>query len=146
MRNRHRKVKKMRGSKTHGYGSKKKHRGGGSRGGRGRAGITKHKKLMFLKRGVSVGKRGFVSVGQRKGIAKHFINIKELSVLAEGKKEVDLTSLGYEKVLGGGSITFPLTVKAKEFSEKAREKIEAAGGKAISEGAGQDSGEEGKTD
>ena len=32
---REKRVRKLRGSKTHGWGSKKKHRGGGSRGGRG---------------------------------------------------------------------------------------------------------------
>jgi large subunit ribosomal protein L15 len=34
------------------------------------------------------------------------------------------------KVLGNGEITKKLTVKANAFSESARQKIEAAGGKA----------------
>lgn len=33
------------------------------------------------------------------------------------------------KVLGGGEITKPITVQAKKFSESAKRKIEAAGGK-----------------
>ena len=34
------------------------------------------------------------------------------------------------KILGNGNITKKLTVKASAFSESAKEKIEAAGGKA----------------
>ena len=41
MQNKVKKVRKFRGSHTHGYGSKKKHRGAGSRGGRGMAGSGK---------------------------------------------------------------------------------------------------------
>jgi large subunit ribosomal protein L15 len=40
------------------------------------------------------------------------------------------------KVLGGGSITRPLVVKAHGFSASARQKIEAAGGKALEIGDG----------
>jgi large subunit ribosomal protein L15 len=42
-----------------------------------------------------------------------------------------LSDIGYGvKVLGNGSITKKLTVKASAFSESAKQKIEAAGGKA----------------
>ena len=34
------------------------------------------------------------------------------------------------KILGQGSLTRPLTIKAHKFSAKAKEKIEASGGKA----------------
>lgn len=43
------KVKKFRGSRTCGGGSHKKRRGAGHRGGRGNAGVHKHKYLKFLK-------------------------------------------------------------------------------------------------
>ena len=43
------KTAKLRGSRTHGYGSSKKHRGGGSRGGRGMAGTKRQKKTWMLK-------------------------------------------------------------------------------------------------
>jgi len=61
------------------------------------------------------------------------INVGHLAEYAEkkGLKEVDATSLGYPKILGGGSITRPLTIKASKFTEKAKTKIEAAGGKAV---------------
>ncbi len=129
------KVVKMRGSKTHGYGSKKKHRGAGHRGGRGRAGSFKHKKLMLIKRGELVRKKGFKSLEQ-KGIKKGLtsINLRDLIKLVGDSKEIDVSSLGYDKVLGKGNIDKPLTVKAKFFSAKAVEKIEKAGGKAITLG------------
>ena len=53
------------------------------------------------------------------------------SALAEGKNELNLTKLGYDKVLGGGSISVALNVKAGYFTESAKQKIEAAKGKAV---------------
>jgi large subunit ribosomal protein L15 len=126
------KVVKQRGSKTHGWGSKKKHRGAGSRGGRGRAGITKHKKLYFRKRGVQVGSSGHKSMKQRGLRARtKSINLRELENLSQGKKEIILREFGYDKVIGAGSIKSPLKVIARAFSARAVEKIEAAKGKAV---------------
>ncbi len=128
------KIVKQRGGKTHGWGSKKKHRGAGSRGGRGRAGITKHKKLYFKKRGIEVGKSGHKSLQQR-GLrpSTRSINLRDLERLANGKKEIILREFGYDKVIGTGNITSPLKVIAKGFSGKAAERIEAAKGQAIKE-------------
>jgi len=123
---------KLRGSMTHGHGHKKKRRGGGSLGGRGNAGLLKHKKFRMLKyQRERLGKHGFKSLKQ-KGFKPNTVtlNLNDLVRLAEGK-EIDLTSLGYDKVLGSGKVTVALTVKAKAFSEKAKEKIEKAGGKAV---------------
>jgi len=39
-----------------------------------------------------------------------------------------LKSLGYDKVIGAGKVTQPLTIKAKKFTEIAKNKIEEAGG------------------
>ena len=125
------KVVKQRGSRTHGYGSHKKHRGAGSRGGRGMTGAKAHRFVKFLKEAPGhIGKYGFKS---KTGIDYVTINLCELSVLAEksGKKEIILKELGYGKVLGKGSINKALIVHADAFSAKAREKLEAAGGKAI---------------
>ena len=54
------KITKRRGRRSPGYGSQKKHRGGGSRGGRGKAGLHKHKRMTSLKymKG-HYGKKGF---------------------------------------------------------------------------------------
>lgn len=125
---------KQRGSHTHGWGNKKKHRGAGSRGGVGRAGIKGHHKLKFAKIGQKIGKRGFNSLSQRKiKPSVKAINLRQISMM-EGK-EIDLEKLGYQKVLGTGEIGRAVTVKAQSFSKRAAEKIEKAGGKVISYGA-----------
>jgi large subunit ribosomal protein L15 len=126
------KKNKLRGSMTHGWGSKKKHRGAGSRGGVGRAGITKHMRLHFKKKGIEVGARGYKSMKQ-KGLRKRVksINLRDLQKLADGNKEIILLEFGYDKVIGTGELKAPLRVIAKGFSARAVEKIEAAKGQAV---------------
>jgi large subunit ribosomal protein L15 len=83
-------------------------------------------------------KRGFTNV-----FAKDFtiVNIGEFEGRFEAGTEVDMFALkragvisriGRDglKVLGRGELTTPLTVKAARFSAAAKERIEAAGGKA----------------
>ena len=48
-----------------------------------------------------------------------------------GSEIIDLTKIGYEKVLGKGKISKPYVIIARKFSEKAKQKIEAVGGKVI---------------
>jgi large subunit ribosomal protein L15 len=126
-------VKKMRGSKTHGWGSKKKHRGGGSRGGKGKAGLMKHKKSWMIKYEPDhFGKIGFkVPVHAKKEIKA--ITLRDIDVLAKKSnlKEINVTEFGFQKVISSGKITQPLKIKAKYFVEKAKEKISKAGGEAI---------------
>ena len=129
----------MRGSKTCGYGAKKKHRGKGSKGGKGLAGAMDHKRNKILKEiPEHIGKRGFKSLKQRKIKPKiKAINLRDLNKilekLKEKKEEINLKELGYDKVLGKGDLEKPLIIKAKSFSAKAKEKIEKIGGKAIIE-------------
>lgn len=136
------KVKKYRGSKTHGGGAKKKRRGAGNRGGRGMAGTGKRadqKKPSILKKyGHSYfGKRGFFIKAKKKRI----INLYELenkveSLLKENliKKEndsyiINLKELGYDKLLGFGKISKKYIINVGSFSKKAKNKIEELGGK-----------------
>jgi large subunit ribosomal protein L15 len=66
------------------------------------------------------------------------VNVGQLNVFEAGT-EVDVVKLvtaglvkngqKFVKILGGGEIDRPLTVKAEKFSASARTKIEAAGGK-----------------
>ncbi len=118
---------RQRGTRTHGGGSKKKRRGGGNRGGRGRAGSHKHH---YVKRIVEedyhLGKKGFNSI--RKPVKT--INISELP----DNNEINLTEMGYEKLLGKGSVKKAIIVKVNSCSKLAKEKIEKAGGKVISDG------------
>lgn len=127
------KVRKFRGKRNYGYGSHKKHRGGGSRGGRGNAGKHKHKWSHTVKyEPDNFGKRGFKRP-QRYAKPLKTINVSQIGRMAEGKK-VDLIKLGYGKVLGNGTIGMALEVTARAFSKKAVEKIEAAGGRAVMPG------------
>ncbi len=129
------KVVKMRGSKTHGYGSKKKHRGKGSKGGKGYAGSHKHKWTYIVKYEPDhFGKHGFTSLKKVKMRRRiKIINVGELEKIATGK-EIDLDAMGYTKLLGKGEVTKPFVVKISNFSAKAKEKIEAAGGKILGSG------------
>ena len=136
------KSSRMRAETTHGYGAKKKHRGAGSRGGRGMAGSEKRahqKKPTILKEyGPSYfGKHGF----KRPQNVMHEEKILNISYLEEhvetlAKKEndtyvFDAAKAGYTKILGAGTLTKRFKITCKKFSKKAKEKIEAAKGEVI---------------
>ena len=124
------KHKKFRGRRTY-HGSHKKARGGGSRGGRGKAGLHKHKWSYVVKyEPEHFGKKGFTPL--RKKEVKS-ISLKKLDEIAREKnlEKVNVLELGYEKVLGEGKLSKPLTIEAKFFSKQALKKIEEAGGKAV---------------
>ncbi len=121
------KIKRQRGSKTHGWGAKKKHRGAGSRGGRGQAGLMKHKKSWMIKNDPEhFGKTGFKGPKREKPPA---INLLQLSNISGD--EIDLEKLGYKKLLSTGKVTRAVTVKVERATQRAIEKIERAGGKVI---------------
>ncbi|MBT3261983.1 50S ribosomal protein L15 [Candidatus Woesearchaeota archaeon] len=124
---RQKKVKRYRGERTHGGGSQKKRRGSGNRGGYGNAGTGKradHRKFTVLKKfGLSYfGKRGFHR--------KNTVEVKSINIcdLPENQK-LDLGSLGYKKLLGKGSPKLKYEITVDTCSEKAKQKIEANGGK-----------------
>ena len=134
------KVRKRRGYRQHGYGRIGQHRKGGQRGGKGKTGgkkhdwtyVTAHDPLRF-------GKHGFHRHSKLR--QDHTtINIGEIArnlpQFMEGKRpakdtpiSIDLTAQGYDKVLGAGRISVPLTITAPLFTHRAAEKIKAAGGK-----------------
>ena len=120
---REKKARKQRGSKTHGWGGKKKHRGGGSQGGKGQSGMMKHKKSWMIKYDPKhFGRKGFNLPYPRREKA---ISLKDLDIFAKkhDRKEINVSDLGYQKVLGSGKLTQPLTIKASKFVEKAKQKI-----------------------
>jgi large subunit ribosomal protein L15 len=140
-----RKVRRQRGSRTHGWGQVGQHRGRGGRGGTGKAGLDKHKWTYVVKHDPTYfDKKGFVSV---KTLNKkvNVINIGKLDDLADKlesekkleKKEnkifVDLESLGYDKLLGTGEVIKPMLVKVASYSESASMKLEEAGGEILKE-------------
>ena len=131
------KIRRMRGSRRHGYG--KHHRGKGNRGGVGRAGHGKraaHKKPSFrLER---MGRHGFVN--QNVKIVHKTISFREIEDkldrwIAEkvahekdGVVSVDLGKMGFTKLLSTGKISRKMHLSIPFASEKAVEKIKAAGG------------------
>nr|AJS12303.1 50S ribosomal protein L15P [uncultured archaeon] len=128
------------GSGTHGGGARKKRRGAGSRGGRGNAGTGKragHHKFWG-----SLGSRGFIP--RRSSGKTDVINVGDLTAerlthwVSEGKatKEgntyiVDLTSLGYGKLLSTGNFAVKAKITIAQCSPAAAEKVKAAGGEVV---------------
>lgn len=129
------KVRSMRGSHTHGWGEKKKHRGSGSRGGHGFSGQFFQKKSYVTSYAPErIGRKGFVGHGPHAKEAR-IINLEQLErwAVANKAKEVDAGALGFDKVLGGGRLSMPLKVKARSITERAQMKIKQAGGVAMVE-------------
>ncbi|MEM4281649.1 MAG: uL15 family ribosomal protein [Candidatus Caldarchaeum sp.] len=124
-----RKVRRLRGSRTHGWGQIGQHRKTGAKGGRGMAGGHKHKWTKLLKTDY-FGEHGFTPV---RVAAKKTVNLFQVSeyALKSGSDIVNLHQLGVSKLLGGGKLLKPLTVVVEEWSKKAAEKIEGVGGKVV---------------
>lgn len=139
-----RKTRKMRGSRTCGYGRVGQHRDQGSKG---------YRKSGRHKRGWSwvlryepdyFGKDGFTSPKSLKQ-KTNAINIGKLDELAESLSEskespklsINLETLGYTKLLGGGKVTKPIIVRVASCSKSAADKVKEAGGQILS-GAGEE--------
>jgi large subunit ribosomal protein L15 len=129
---REKKHRRFRGRRTY-HGCHKKQRGGGSRGGRGEAGLHKHKWSYTVKYDPDhYGKKGFTIPP---AVAREIrsINLRDLDKICKQKnlEKINVLDLGYEKVLGTGKLSKPLEIEAKFFSKQAVKKIEKAGGKAV---------------
>jgi len=134
MAHRRKKIEKKRGTRTCGKGGMRKRRGKGNRGGHGYSGSKKHRKSYILQfEPDHLGKRGFIPKSPKGVREVRTINLRDLEALAGDKEEINLAELGFDKVLGSGAISKKLTIKAAAFSKHAKEKIEAAGGKAVEE-------------
>ncbi|MBS3052016.1 MAG: uL15 family ribosomal protein [Candidatus Aenigmarchaeota archaeon] len=137
------KILKRRGFGSPGYGSHKKHRGGGSKGGKGNAGLHKHKVHTMIK----YMPDHFGRKGLRSTIPKEVktISLMELDQmideLLKNKKvqkegdaiKINLSELGYDKLLGNGRTSHKLIIEGKHFSKQAVRKLEESGGQIISE-------------
>lgn len=138
-----RKIRKLRGSRTVGGGCSKKRRGAGHRGGRGNAGLHKSKWSWVVKYDPKhFGKYGFKrpqgSISTFNPVNIDYLDEKSEELVKQGlaqKKdkavEIDITDLGYNKVLGKGKVTKPLIIKSPKFSSLAIQKIEEAGGEIV---------------
>ena len=137
MASRLRKTRKLRGSRTHGWGQVAQHRASGHKGGLGISGLHKHHFSTLLKDdpdhfGHSRPKT------PNPVIVKKWINVRDLDGLftkigkLEGEsKTIDLTANGYGKLLGGGKVMNAYAIKVKSYSESAAEKIKQAGGEVL---------------
>ncbi|HYA77613.1 MAG TPA: uL15 family ribosomal protein [Verrucomicrobiae bacterium] len=124
-----RKIRKFRGSRTQGYGRIGQHRDSGSKGHR-KVGRHKHLwSLVVTKETGYFGKNGFTSP-QSLHRQVNTINLKKLEEIAK-TGHINLTALGYTKLLGTGKVTKPLTVHVSSYSKSAAEKIKKAGGEIV---------------
>lgn len=131
------KTKAFRRGRGHGSGNGKTagkgHKGQNARSGGGvRPGFEGGQMPLYRR----IPKRGFTCINHKEIIA---INVSLLNVF-DNDAVVDIDALKSKglvsnpkdgvKILGGGELNKKLTVKVNLFSESAKEKIEAAGGKA----------------
>ena len=135
MRSMRKKTKKFRGKRTFGTGHG--WRGAGNRGGRGRAGGCKHhfKEGGFGKHGFKrppkvVEEKAAINVGELDQISEYLL-AEGMAKEKKGAIHIDLADLGIAKVLGSGQVTKKFVLRANEFSETAKMKLEKMGGKAI---------------
>lgn len=138
--NKRTKRSRSRGLHTHFYGSKKKHRGAGHRGGRGNAGSGKkadQKKPSIWKDTKYFGAYGFSSKSR---VETEAIALKDITRMLpqwiaagtatrEGSTTIlDLTAVGFNKVLSNGPAPSNLKLTAQFATKGAIEKIKSAGG------------------
>jgi len=126
--------------RTHGRGHKAG-RGAGKRGGRGNAGINKHRVMTRVKYMPNHwGMHGFNRDPSLRTV--HITcNVSDLVGLAGESGKVDLAEHGIDKLLGSGRISSAIEVTVANASAKAVEKVEAAGG-SVSTSAGEEDWDE----
>jgi len=132
-----RKTRKHRGSRNHGWGQVAQHRASGHKGGLGNSGLMKHHFSTMLKE--DPDHFGHDSTHPpHPNIIKKWTSVRDLDDLfaKSGKKEgekniLDLTTLGYAKLLGGGQVKNAYVVKIKQSTASAKEKVKQAGGEVL---------------
>ncbi len=135
---REKKTRKLRGSRTMGWGIRGQHRDRGAEGSR-QIGMHKEKWSWLVKYGKDwYGKHGFRNPTSKKVSTislrelEEFISRGAIKIEEENsKKVIDLSKLGYDKLLGSGKLSIPLTIKVKKASKKAVEKVKQIGGEII---------------
>jgi large subunit ribosomal protein L15 len=131
-------VRKLRGSRTHGWGVSGQHRDSGMRGGHGKAGWCKHKWTSFVKSSRNELNKGFTCPTTQ---SHKIINLSQLEELISKNNYsgeyvqkikntlyIDLFKLGYGKLLGNGKIETPVNVTISRYSKSAKRKLEEIGG------------------
>ena len=139
MATRFRKSRRQRGSRYCGWGQIGQHRQSGSRGGIGAAGKHKHFWIRtVIEEPSHFGHDAFhllnrhpvrkwLNVRDLDGILVKYGNVKE----NDTKPTLDLTALGFRKLLGGGKVSGGVKVRIEKISHKAKQKIEEVGGEVL---------------
>lgn len=124
---------RLRGRRTCGWGSRKKHRGSGHRGGVGMAGTGKRadqKKTLIVQKDY-FGKHGFSSLRQIKKKKLREINLgdieKKLDIFGKKTDKGMEVNLEDYKVLSKGNLKTKMIINAGAFSKKALDKIKKSG-------------------
>jgi len=113
--------------------SGKGHKGAKARSGGGKGPGFEGGQITLMRR---IPKRGFTNIFRKELVA---INVDRLEIFEDGMVVTPVELIQYGiiknvedgiKILGNGELTKKLTVQANKFSASAKEKIEAAGGKA----------------
>lgn len=134
------KIVRMRGTRYHGWAAKK-HKGSGSRGGKGMSGSGKRadqKKTLIINK---FGNKYFGKGGETSKVTER--NKNKVITLENIEKNIDSLvkkygekkgnvyelNLNKYKVLGDYKLNIKLIVKVRDISKKARSIIEKAGGK-----------------
>jgi len=136
-----RKSSKMRGNREQGRG-RKSGRGAGLRGGKGNAGHHKHKRVHYYSK--LNQPFGWTNIGFKMPVEAQNpqlgVNVSELQIVLPQLVEageatqdgdtftVDLAKLGVDKLLGSGQVRAKLNITVPATTEKAKAKVEAAGG------------------
>ena len=122
-----------------GWGQVGQHRASGHKGGLGRSGHLKHLWSTVIKEDPdhfgheSTHRPASVSI-----ITKKWASVRDLDDLfakfgkqQENKKLLDLSVLGFDKLLGGGQIKNAYSIKIDRFTSKAEDKVKNAGGELV---------------
>ncbi len=137
MATRNRKVRKLRGSRTHGWGQIAQHRSSGHKGGvGGKVGLRKHHWTIAVLLKDKYNPKGFTP--PRRSKVKSWLNVNALDDIfykygreEDGKKIINLKELGYEKLLGSGSVKGAYKIIVNIVSNNAKNKVENAGGEVV---------------
>lgn len=135
-----RKSRRQRGTRYCGWGQIGQHRQSGSRGGVGAAGKHKHFWIRtVIEEPSHFGHDSFYLLNRNP--VRKWLNVRDLDgILAQygsvrdkdTKPTLDLTSLGYHKLLGGGKVSGGgVKVRIEKISHNAKQKIEEVGGEVL---------------
>jgi large subunit ribosomal protein L15 len=134
-----RKTRRLRGGRHMGWGQVGQHRASGHKGGLGIAGLHKYHFSTLLKE--KPDHFGHDSTHPPHPIiTRKWASVRDLDDLFSkfgkeegGKKIIDLITAGYDKLLGGGTISNPYTVKVPRFTATAEEKVKSVGGEVLAD-------------